>query len=61
MSDSGRPVMFADCFRDISDDELIAEYERTFELPASNWRTAVVNEAVTRKLITPPHGFEDLG
>lgn len=53
MSGTSGHIMFAECFRDIRDDELLAEYERVLGLPPSNWRTAVINEAVKRTLASP--------
>lgn len=47
MSDQ-RHVMFAECFRDISDDELRGEYVRVRGLLSSNWREAVMREVAER-------------
>ncbi len=53
MSES-RHVMFAECFRAIPDDELMAEYTRLLPLPHSNWRAAVLIEVDERQLALPP-------
>lgn len=53
MSDN-RHVMFAECFRDIRDDELMTEYARVRILSPSTWRTAVMNEVAERQLALAP-------
>lgn len=54
MSGGNRHVMFADCFHDISDCELMEEHARVLPLSSSHWRTAVLIEVVERGLVERP-------
>ena len=51
MPDDRRPVMFADCLHEISDEELRKEYARLLPLPPSVWRTAIRDEMIGRGFI----------